>query len=108
MAKADVVKLAEKYNGELVGGRVIVKIDGVKHYINDVGPEGAFLNLLGQQLEQGDAAVDLPPVPEPAPAPKAARSKKKADEVVDEAAAPAPTPSPLIDEDEIARALSAE
>ncbi len=107
MAKADVVKLAEKYNGELVGGRVIVKIDGVKHYINDVGPEGAFLNLLGQQLEQGDAAVDLPPMPEPepAPAPKAARSKKKADEVSSE---PAPAPAPLIDEDEITRALSAE
>lgn len=49
----DRTELAAKYNGELVGGRVSVVIDGKKQYITDMSEGGTWsVNLLGRELEE--------------------------------------------------------
>lgn len=107
----DATVVAAKYNGELVGGRVIVTINGQRQYITDSGPDGNWFNLLGQQLEQGDIAVDNPPVVEeampidPAPATPARTRKAKAANA-DTVAADTPAgDGPSLD-DEVANALA--
>lgn len=106
MQTVDVVALAAKYDGELVGGRVIVRIGGQREYMTDVDASGPTLNMTGMSLEAGDIEVDMPDpelnLPEPP------RRRKRA------AAAPAadatpvdPAPANGITEDELNRALSA-
>lgn len=113
----DIASVAKKYNGELCGGRVIVVIDGVRQYITDTGPEGNWFNLVGQQLEQGDIAVDTPaPAEEEAEvvtrtrkprAEKAAVTGEPGKTAPTPAPAPAPAPASSLD-DEVASALAGE
>lgn len=49
----DRAELAAKYNGELVGGRVAIVLNGKKQYITDTTEDGNWIiNLLGRELEE--------------------------------------------------------
>ncbi len=53
----DRTALVEKYDGELVGGRVIIIVDGKKQYITEVTEDGKWqLNLFGRELEEASRA----------------------------------------------------
>ena len=47
----NIYELANKVGGEIVGGRLIATVNGVKQHLSDIGSDGqAFLNAAGLAL----------------------------------------------------------
>lgn len=72
----DRTELAAKYNGELVGGRVAIVLDGRKQYITDTTEDGNWaINLLGRELEEASRKAVEPVEVKPVKAAKGITQK---------------------------------
>lgn len=72
----DRTELAAKYNGELVGGRVAIVLDGRKQYITDTTEDGNWaINLLGRELEEASRKAVEPAEVKPVKAAKGITQK---------------------------------
>ena len=74
----NIYELANKVGGEIVGGRLIATINGVKQHLSEIGSDGqAFLNAAGLALVNEPAPEVAPTVEEVASAVEEPATKTK-------------------------------